>query len=138
LGTAERRGMMSGTHLGQLLLATSVLAGAAGHTVLKQIVGSLPGASSLLVASYILRVDVLPRLLLAFLLLALSFGAWLGALRHLELSYSYAMASASIVVVALLAAAFLGETIAPKAWLGLVLIIVGCVLITPADAGTTS
>ena len=125
---------MSRTYLGHLLLALSVVLGAAGHTLLKHIVASLPEASYLLVGRYILNPTVLSRLLLAFIFLAIAFVAWLGALRHLDLSYSYAIASASIVIVAILAAAFLGESIAPKAWLGLLLIVIGCVLIAPAQA----
>ncbi len=129
---------MSGGQLGHLLLAVSVGMGAAGHTLLKHIVASIPALSHLLVPSYVFSVAVLGRLLLAFLLLVISFGAWLGALRHLDLSYSYAMASISILIVAVLAAALLGETIAPKAWLGLVLVVVGCILIAPAYAGKPS
>lgn len=129
---------MNGTQLGHLLLAVSVLAGAAGHTLLKHVVTSLPAVSHLLLASYVLRVEVLGRLVLAFLLLIISFGGWLGALRHLDLSYAYAMASASILIVAVLAAAFLGEIIAPKAWLGLLLILAGCVLIGPTYAGSSN
>ena len=127
---------MSGTYLGHLLLALSVLAGAAGHTLLKQIVTSLPGFSYPLAEDYFLTVSVLARLILSCLFLVISFGAWLGALRQLDLSYSYALASASIVIVAALAAAFLGESIPPKAWLGLLLIVIGCVLIAPAQART--
>jgi uncharacterized membrane protein len=128
---------VSGTQIGHLLLAVSVLVGAAGHTLLKHIVASVPALGDLLVPGYLFSLAVLGRLMLASLLLVIAFGAWLGALRHLDLSYSYAMASASIIVVALLAAAFLGESIAPKAWLGLLLILIGCVLIAPAYAGTS-
>ncbi len=127
---------MSGTYLGHLLLAVSVLVGAAGHTLLKHLVVALPEASYLAAGRYILNLSVLGRLLLALLFLGIAFLAWLGALRHLDLSYSYAIASASIVIVAVLAAAFLGESIAPKAWLGLLLIVIGCVLIAPAEART--
>jgi len=125
---------MSRTYLGHLLLTLSVLAGAAGHTLLKHIVVSLPDAGYLAVGRYVLHLPVLGRLLLALLFLAIAFLAWLGALRHLELSYSYAIASASIVIVAVLAAVFLGESIAPKAWFGLLLIVIGCVLVAPAEA----
>ena len=126
---------MSGARLGQLLLLVSIFAGAAGHTLLKRIVASLPAAAHL-VAGEIIRLETIARIGLAGLLLLISFGAWLGALRHLDLSYAYAMASASIVVVALLAAALLGETIAPRSWVGLLLIVIGCVLVAPAYAGT--
>ena len=127
---------MSRTYIGHLLLALSVLVGAAGHTLLKHVVVSFPDANYLAVARYVLNLPVLGRLLLALLLLAIAFLAWLGALRHLDLSYSYALASASIVIVAVLAAAFLGESIAPRAWLGLLLIVIGCVLVAPAEART--
>ncbi len=123
---------MSGTQLGQLMLAVSVLVGAAGHTLLKHIIASVPAIGHLLIPSYVLTVSVLGRLLFALLLLAIAFGSWLGAIRHLDLSYAYAMASASIVVVAVLAAVFLGETMGLRVWLGLLLILIGCVLVAPA------
>ena len=126
---------MSGGQLGHLLLAMSVLLGAVGHTLLKHVVASVPATGDLVVWSHVFSFAVLGRLLLALFLLTISFGAWLGAIRHLDLSYAYAMASASIVVVAVLAVGLLGETIAPKAWLGLLLILAGCVLISPAYAG---
>ena len=128
---------MSGAQLGHLLLAVSVLLGAVGHTLLKHVVASVPAISDLAVPSHVFSFAVLGRALSALLLLAISFGAWLGAIRHLDLSYAYAMASASIVVVAVLAAGLLGETIAPKAWLGLLLILAGCVLVSPAYAGAS-
>ena len=125
---------MSRTYVGHLWLAVSILAGAVGHTLLKHMIASIPALNDLANGRAFLTISALSRLLLALLLLVFSFGAWLGALRQLDLSYSYAVASASIVLVALLAAAFLGESIAPRAWLGLVLIVIGCVLIAPAQA----
>jgi drug/metabolite transporter (DMT)-like permease len=128
---------MSRSYLGHLLLAVSVLAGAAGHTLLKHIVTSMPEIAHLDIGRDLLNPSILIRLLVSFLLLVIAFAAWLGALRHLDLSYSYAMASASILIVAVLAALFLGESIAPKAWAGLLLIVMGCVLMAPAQAGAS-
>jgi drug/metabolite transporter (DMT)-like permease len=125
---------MSRTYLGHLWLAVSILAGAAGHTLLKHLIASIPALNDPAIWRAFLTISAFSRLLLALLLLVVSFGAWLGALRQLDLSYSYAVASSAIVLVALLAAAFLGESIAPRAWLGLVLIVIGCVLIAPAQA----
>lgn len=127
---------MSGAQLGHLLLAVSVLVGAAGHTLLKHVVASVPAAGRLIPPTSLFSFAVSARLALALLLLAAAFGAWLGAIRHLDLSYAYAMASASIVVVALLAALFLGETLSLRVWIGLLLILVGCVLVAPAYAAS--
>jgi drug/metabolite transporter (DMT)-like permease len=126
---------MSGAQLGHLLLAVSVLLGAVGHTLLKHVVASVPAISDLVVPGHVFSFAVLGKVLSALLLLVISFGAWLGAIRHLDLAYAYAMASASIVVVAVLAVGLLGETVAPKAWLGLLLILAGCVLVSPAYTG---
>jgi multidrug transporter EmrE-like cation transporter len=126
--------MMSRAYLGHLWLVVSIFTGAAGHTLLKHLIASAPALNDPAIWRSLLTISALSRLLLALLLLVLSFGAWLGALRQLDLSYAYAIASASIVLVALLAAVFLGESIAPKAWFGLVLIVIGCVLIAPAQA----
>jgi drug/metabolite transporter (DMT)-like permease len=64
-------------------------------------------------------------------LLVAGFLFWLAALSRLELSYAYPIACSSIVLVALLSALFLGETVTPRMWLGTVLVLVGIVLVTP-------
>jgi drug/metabolite transporter (DMT)-like permease len=124
---------MSNIAFGHLFLTASILGSAVGHTLLKGVVTALP--LHLLRPEHLLQPTIGGRLVLALLLLAGSFLAWLGAIRHLDLSYAYAMASASIVIVAMLAAAWLGETIGLRAWLGLILILTGCMLLAPQYAG---
>ncbi len=124
---------MSNIAFGHLFLTASILGSAVGHTLLKGVVTALP--LHLLRLEHVLQPAIGGRLVLALLLLAGSFLAWLGAIRHLDLSYAYAMASASIVIVAMLAAAWLGETLGLRAWLGLILILTGCMLLAPQYAG---
>ena len=67
----------------------------------------------------------------AMILIVSGFGFWVLALARLELSYAYPIACSSILFVALLSAAFLGEPITPKMWAGTVLILIGVALLTP-------
>ncbi len=128
---------MSGAQLGHLLLALSIFAGAVGHTLLKRVVSSVPaGERFILPSSLFSSAQDVGLLAMAFISLAAGFCGWLGAIRHLDLSYAYAIASASIVVVALLATIFIGETLSLRAWIGLLLILLGCVLVAPNYAAT--
>ena len=124
---------MSNTALGHLFLITSIVGSALGHTLLKGVISPLP--LHLLRLEHLVQFGFIGRLALALLLLVISFVAWLGAIRHLDLSYAYGMASASIVIVAMLAAAWLGEVLGLRAWLGLILIVAGCMLLAPQYAG---
>ncbi len=128
---------MSGAQLGHLMLAVSIFAGAVGHTLLKRVVSSVPAGERLILPSSLFSSAQDAALLsIAFISLATAFCGWLGAIRYLDLSYAYAIASASIVVVALLATIFLGETLSLRAWIGLLLILLGCFLVAPDHAAT--
>jgi undecaprenyl phosphate-alpha-L-ara4N flippase subunit ArnE len=51
------------------------------------------------------------------------------ALHHADVSVVFPMSSLSFVGIALLSALFVGESVSPKRWLGIALIIVGTVLV---------
>lgn len=129
---------MNGYQLGHLLLACSIMMGAAGHTLLKHLVGLVPSMVALLRADVVLTVPFLGKAALALALLLSAFAAWLGAIRYLDLGYAYALASGAVLVVALLAATFLGENLRAQNWLGLVLVVVGCILMAPDTARAAS
>jgi drug/metabolite transporter (DMT)-like permease len=124
---------MSNTALGHLFLITSILASALGHTLLKGVISPVP--LHVLRVAHLVETGFIGRLVLALFLLVISFVAWLGAIRNLDLSYAYGMASASIIIVAMLAAAWLGEVLGLRAWLGFILIVAGCMLLAPQYAG---
>jgi uncharacterized membrane protein len=55
---------------------------------------------------------------------------WLGALSTFDLSFMYPLASVVYVITGLMAFFFLGEAINRKRWLGILLVVLGCILIT--------
>lgn len=68
-----------------------------------------------------------------FLLCGLLFGGasllWMYILRHWPLSMAYPMVSMSYVIAMVMAVLFLHESIAWNRWLGVGLIMLGCVLV---------
>jgi len=70
----------------------------------------------------------------ALLLIVAGFVLWTLCLARLDLSYAYPIASGSILLVALLSVALLGESMSPRMWLGALLIVAGVLLLTPRGA----
>ncbi len=68
-----------------------------------------------------------------FLLSGILFGGasllWMYILKHYPLSMAYPMASLSYVFALVLAVLFLHETIAWNRWLGVALVMIGCVFV---------
>ena len=54
---------------------------------------------------------------------------WLGVLSRANVSFVYPLASLGYVVTAIAAIFFLKETIVPFQWLGILLVVGGCILI---------
>ena len=72
------------------------------------------------------------HLAVVLVLLGAGFLFWLMSLSRLDVSYAYAVACSSALVVMLLGVVFLGETVSPKMWLGTVMIVVGTFLLAPS------
>ncbi len=68
-----------------------------------------------------------------FLACGLLFGGasvlWMYILKHFPLSMAYPMASMSYVIALVFAVVFLHESIAWNRWLGVALIIIGCIFV---------
>jgi drug/metabolite transporter (DMT)-like permease len=69
------------------------------------------------------------HLFAAFAMLVIAFLFWTLSLSRLELSYAYSIACSSALIVALLSALFLGEVVTARAWVGIVLIVVGIAML---------
>lgn len=68
-----------------------------------------------------------------FLASGLLFGGasllWMYILKHFPLSMAYPMASMSFVIALVFAALFLHETVTWNRWLGVALIMIGCIIV---------
>jgi drug/metabolite transporter (DMT)-like permease len=62
-------------------------------------------------------------------LYALSVILWLGALSTLDVSFAYPMLSLGYIVTAIFSIYLFGENITVVRWLGIALIVLGCVFI---------
>ncbi|MBM2824872.1 MAG: 4-amino-4-deoxy-L-arabinose transferase [Dehalococcoidales bacterium] len=71
-----------------------------------------------------------PRVLIGVFCYVLSLVLWLGALSTLNVSQVYPLMSLSYVITAIFAFAFLKESMTIFNWVGILLVLVGCFLIT--------
>lgn len=72
------------------------------------------------------------RLAMVLVLLVGGFLFWVMSLSRLDVSYAYALACSSALIVTFLGVVFLGEIVSPKMWLGTVMIVLGTVLLAPS------
>lgn len=78
------------------------------------------------------------RLLAAALALALHFGLWIPSLRFTSVASSVALVTVSPVFVALLSPRLLGETVRPRAWLGIAFALSGALALLIAPSSGTA
>lgn len=114
--------------LGLILLST--IAGVAGQTALKLGV-SKPGVAEtatglLSIISLILHS---PLVLLGLFFYAIGALLWIAVLSRLDLSVAYPFLALNFVLVTLVARFFLGESVPPLRWLGILVIIGGILLV---------
>ena len=72
------------------------------------------------------------HLAIVLVLLVAGFLFWVMSLSRLDVSYAYAVACSSALIVTFLGVVFLGETVSPKMWWGTVMIVLGTVLLAPS------
>jgi undecaprenyl phosphate-alpha-L-ara4N flippase subunit ArnE len=117
---------------GIILFILSVLVQSAGQIMEKKGVsqlGEINGFSDFFSAPVFVRLITNPYIIGGVVLSVAGLLTWLGALSQFKLSYLYAIGSLSYIVVTLLSFFVLGEAIQFKHWIGLVIIIAGCVLV---------
>lgn len=76
------------------------------------------------------RIVTHPRILIGFASIGVGAVFWLAALARVDLSWAYPMLSLGYVLVLLLSAAFLGESVSTVRWFGVLVIIVGVILVS--------
>ncbi len=114
--------------LGLILLST--IAGVAGQTAIKLGV-SKPGVAAtatglLAIVNLILHS---PLVVLGLCFYAIGALAWIAVLSRLDLSVAYPFLALNFVLVTLVARFFLGESVPPLRWLGILVIIGGILLV---------
>ena len=114
--------------LGLILLST--IAGVAGQTALKLGV-SKPGVAEtatglLSIISLILHS---PLVLLGLFFYGIGALLWIAVLSRLDLSVAYPFLALNFVLVTVVSRVFLGETVPPLRWLGILVIIGGIMLV---------
>lgn len=127
---------MSRFVVGNIFLLVSMACATAAHVMLKRLIDEFDGAAigfdSL---RAFLTVSRLSWLAVAGLLLVGGFLLWMACLVRLPLSYAYPVASASVLLVAVVSTAVLGETLTARMWIGTILVLAGVVLLRPASGG---
>jgi drug/metabolite transporter (DMT)-like permease len=71
-----------------------------------------------------------PKLILGTALQAVYFGLWLAVLSWEDLSVALPMQALNYVIVAFLSQWYLGESVTPMRWAGIVIICIGVALVT--------
>jgi drug/metabolite transporter (DMT)-like permease len=112
------------------LILISVTSGVAGQTAIKLGV-SHPGASDAAhgLGSLIAMIAGSPLVILGLGLYALGALAWIAVLSRMDLSLAYPFLALNFVLVALVSKFYLGETIPPLRWAGIVVICTGILLV---------
>ena len=114
--------------LGLILLST--IAGVAGQTAIKLGVDK-PGVAETAtgVFSIINLIFHSPLVLLGLCFYAIGALVWIAVLSRLDLSVAYPFLALNFVLVTLVARFFLGESVPPLRWLGILVIIGGILLV---------
>ena len=79
------------------------------------------------------RVLTSPRLIIGTALQAVYFGLWLAVLSWEDLSVALPMQALNYLIVAFLSQWYLGESVTPMRWAGIVIICIGVALVTKSS-----
>ena len=112
------------------LILLSVTAGMAGQTAIKLGV-SKPGVAETATGVFAIVSLILhsPLVILGLVFYAVGALAWIAVLSRLDLSVAYPFLALNFVLVTLVARFFLGESVPPLRWLGILVIIGGILLV---------
>lgn len=115
------------------LVMICIFAGAMGQIFWKEGmsgIGKISGMKDLLQVKTAWDIFTNRYILLGLFLYAMSVFLWLGAMSTLDVSFMYPLLSLGYAVTAILAFVFIGESVSIIRWIGIVLVIAGCILIT--------
>lgn len=107
-----------GAGLGQLLLKAGV-----------NQLGNISDFSSFFQLQTLLKIITSPYIITAFICYGLIVLLWLGAMSNLSVSFLFPLSSLAYLVTAFAAWLILKETVSPLHWVGICLIVGGCILI---------
>ncbi|MBE9571290.1 MAG: EamA family transporter [Proteobacteria bacterium] len=117
------------------LVFICILCAAGGQTALKSgmsQVGEIGSLGQLFKLDTLVHIFTNPRVLAGLFLYVISLFLWLGALSTLNVSFMYPLLSLSYVITAIIAFVFLKESITLLHWVGISLVVGGCLLIMRA------
>lgn len=119
-----------------LLILISISFGVAGQTALKLGV-SQPGVaeSATGLLSVVGLIFKSPLVMLGLVFYGLGALAWIAVLARLDLSVAYPFLALNFVLVTVVSRLFLGETVPPLRWLGILVIIAGILLVAKSTGG---
>lgn len=115
-----------------LFMTAAVTAGTIGDILLSQGMkgmGDLSARSFRGILSAFAEAVVEPRIILGTAMLALFFILWLAVLSWEDLSVALPLQALNYVIVALIARTWLGETVTPLRWGGIILVCIGVMMI---------
>ena len=115
------------------LVLICIFAGAIGQICFKYGLGNIHkinGMEDLLKFKTIFEIITNKYIILGVFLYGSSFILWMAALSTLDVSFMYPLLSLGYVITAILAVIFLGENITIIRWIGIILIVTGCLFIT--------
>lgn len=110
-----------------------VLFGAVGQISMKKGMSQIERIESiekLLNLGTVIKIFENPYVVSGLLLYMIAAFLWLGALSTLNVSFMYPLLSLAYVLTAFFAFFFLGETLPMGRWIGIALVVIGCMLIT--------
>lgn len=114
------------------LVFICILCAAGGQTAMKSgmsQVGEIGSMRQLFSLDTLFHIFTNRRVLAGIFLYVISLFLWLGALSSLNVSFMYPLLSLAYVITAIIAFIFLKESITLLRWVGIVLVMGGCLLI---------
>lgn len=120
-----------------VFMVLAITAGAVGDIFLTQgmkSVGDLSAKSFREILNVAGRALTSPSLIVGTALQAVYFGLWLAVLSWEDLSVALPMQALNYLIVAFLSQWYLGESVTPMRWTGIVIICIGVALVTKSGA----
>ena len=115
-----------------ILIVICIIGAAVGQIALKSGMGQIGEISSirqLLNIGTLIRIFTNVRILAGLLCYGIATILWLGAMSTLNISFMYPLLSLSYVITALIALIFLRENVTLYHWIGIIMVVGGCLLI---------
>jgi drug/metabolite transporter (DMT)-like permease len=129
--------MKGGSMFALALVAICVVGTAVGQIAMKSgmnQIGEIGSLGQLFNLGTLLSIISNPRVIIGICCYGISFILWLGAMSTLNISFMYPLMSLAYVITAIVAFVFLKEHISLVHWMGIILVVAGCFLISRTAA----